>query len=80
MGALSGHQLKAKTKRVQSGNEEIPGTEITDAEAWCKAFAEHHYADAKKVYDNKEQTTDAEREAIDKILGGADKMADQGNL
>ncbi len=70
MGAVSGNQLKAKTKRVQGvGND--AGTEITEAGAWLASFAEHGYEDAKTAYD---AATPADKAKIDEILGGADSM------
>lgn len=75
MGAVTGNQLKAKTKRVQGVNAGA-GEEITDASAWCQSFAEHNYDDAKAAYD----ANPDDKAKIDQILGGPDAMSSKEKL
>ena len=77
MGAVTGNQLKAKTRRVQGVNN-AAGEEITDPAEWCDAFSEHYFDEAKQAYDG---ATAEDRAAIDKILGGtSDPMQSKANL
>ena len=77
MGAITGNQLRAKTRRVQGVNNEA-GEEITDAAEWCTAFADNYYDQAKQAYDGAKPE---ERAAIDNILGEtSNTMQSQGNL